>query len=204
MSCRTLIVGTPRSGTSSLLRAFGASNGFKRYGEPWNRWLYEKVLPFPYEFEENCNVKTLIHTLPKEYINKPITEFYDHLFPLFDNIILLGRKNFKNQLESYTYQLHQELNTPTRNKVKWQHPYTVKGDLPTHLYEDEMHKMCNQLTYLSEHSGIPITWYEDIYVDDLTVLTNFVSKFKGIKDKKSFFKKLNPRNRLRKDKLSLL
>jgi len=104
MSCRTLIVGTPRSGTSSLLRAFGASNGFKRYGEPWNHWLSEKVLPFPYEFEKNCNVKTLIHTLPKEFINKPLTEFYDNLLPEFDNVILLGRRNFKEQLESYTYQ----------------------------------------------------------------------------------------------------
>ena len=200
-----LIIGTPRSGTSVMLRTLGITLNVKKYGEPWNKGLLPKIYTYPYDFGENCAVKTLAHHIPTEYENKPILEFYKDLIQSFDKTILIGRKDRIALTESYTYQvLKDKLSKDTRSKFEWHRPYTVDEELPIREYIDEINSYCDLLNSISSHFKIPIDWYEDIYSGDIEKVNKFIDKLQISIDRDLFFKKVNPVHKLRRFNSTLI
>ena len=202
---KVLILGTPRSGTSSLIRAIGYSANYQRYGEPWNSYLEKNPLPYPYEFKDNVVVKTLIGSVPLEYSSKSEFEFYRHLIKSFDKTILIGRKDKMQTTISYAYQLEEEKKyNGNRLKYQWQKPYSVnlvKLDIKPYIEEVELlHKT---LLEVSNQSKIPITWYEDLYSGDVGFVGSFIDSLGINLDREVFYEWVNPKNRLRRTKKTI-
>lgn len=202
---KVLIIGTPRSGTSTLNRAIGTSANLKRYGEPWNRNLHSNILPFPYEFESKCVVKTLVNQIPYGYDNFPIHDFYSELLKLFDKVILLGRKSREDLLISFTYQMQSDIADPTRVSTDWHTKY--QPDIPAldlETYRSDINYICDLLLDVSKYFNLPITWYEDLYSGNLDFTEKFIDSLELSLDKKTFYKWMNPKRKLRVDSKSII
>jgi len=180
---RVLIIGTARSGTSQLQRAFKEINKFKRYGEPWNKNLRVHgehnltMFPYPYKFEDNCIVKTLVGQYPHEIKNNEM-EFYKTLVSEFDHTILLGRRDNEERLLSWTYQVEQ-LNKPKFIKQPWDWhiPYWIDRKVNVDKFRDELEIESKLLIDVSNFVGIDITWYEDLYSGNDTKVNEVISKW---------------------------
>jgi len=205
---KILIVGTPRSGTTSLIRGLGKTKNYRRYGEPWNKHIKERY-PYPYSFHSNCIVKTLIEDLPAKFddlknltFNEKLLKFYSEVKLDFDRIILLGRKDLNELIRSYTYFREKEL----LHKVNWHDSYTLLDSvkLPVKKYEEEIYRMDNRLKILSEILNIKIDWYEDLYSGDINNVKRFLTKHDIDLDIEKFYEYLNPKNRQRVTKLSAI
>tara|TARA_B110000977_G_C10925121_1_gene434740 strand:+ start:64 stop:672 length:609 start_codon:yes stop_codon:yes gene_type:complete len=201
---KILIIGTPRSGTSALVRAFSNSIGCKSYGEPWNRSLRENQLPFPYQFENKCVVKTLVHDIPEEFKDKPILDFYSALSSSFDKIILLGRKNIDDLTVSFAYQMEED-EKKKRTRNSWHTPYTVDiKNLDIPRWKPEVKKWCTLLQDISIHLNTNITWYEDLYSGNTQYVDKFIKNLEVDLNKKTFYKWVNPDKKLRRQRLPLI
>ena len=209
---KILIIGTPRSGTTSLIKGLGKTKNYQRYGEPWNKYIGDRYprYPYPYNFNSECVVKTLIENIPAEFENlkgltfsEKLFKFYNELKLDFDRIILLGRKNLNEQIRSYTYFREKEL---IDSKVNWHDNYILPDsvDLPTEKFKKEIYRMDDRLKKLSEILNIDIDWYEELYSGDLDNVKIFVTKHNLDLDLDKFYEYLNPKNRQRITKLSVI
>ena len=202
---KILIIGTPRSGTSTLLRAISNSTGYKSYGEPWNEFLRAPIMPFPYQFENKCTVKTLVYDIPTEFKDKPILDFYSTLNSSFDKVILLGRKNIDELNISFTYQMNEDKKNPSRSKGSWYTPYVVnEKTLDIAKWQLEIKQWCDLLKDISIHLNINITWYEDLYNGNKQYVDKFIESLEVDLNREIFYKWVNPDRRLRKKKLNLI
>ena len=90
---KILIIGTPRSGTTSLIRGIGNQNYFSK-GEPYNYRIgpnmYNNTYPLKEVSEyEKIVVKTLAQQVPKEKEGTDPIDFGVEFCSYFDKIILL-------------------------------------------------------------------------------------------------------------------
>jgi len=205
---KILIIGTPRSGTTSLIKGLGKTKNYQRYGEPWNKYIGDRY-PYPFNFNSKCVVKTLIENIPAEFENlkgltfdEKLFKFYNKVKLDFDRIILLGRKNLNEQIRSYTYFREKELVT----KVNWHDNYILPDsvELPTEKFKKEIYRMDDRLKKLSEILNIDIDWYEELYSGDLDNVKIFLTKHNLDLDLDKFYEYLNPKNRQRITKLPVI
>lgn len=204
---RILIIGTPRSGTSTLMRALSSSTGYKQYIEPWNPTIKQEMLPYPYDWNDNIVVKTIVWDIPENYCQYDSSSvFYKELVKDFDRVIMIGRKSREDLLYSFAYQRNlDELHQYNRPPGSWLFPYHLdlrKIDLDSH--KKEVERVCDSLLEVSEYLNIPITWYEDLYCDDTNYINQFLDNLNIDLNRQEFFDWVHTSNRQRKSIVSLI
>ena len=144
---RILIISLPRTGSSSLLKKIAKDKNLKPLFEPFdgsNRVTYN-------DNEDNIVVKTIIshHSNNLELLKK------------FDDVILLTRRNVEECIESHSYQTYYS----KTKKYNSNNPY-VYEEVPSNVFEEcrkDIIKWNIELEELSTITGIPITYYEDLF-----------------------------------------
>jgi len=157
---KILIIGTPRSGTTSLLNVLSNAGKLKRVFEPFNYDIPNNY-NFPFNLE-NSIVKICPFQTPKEYGNhSDFLSFVKEYYLEFDKTILLTRKNKKEHLMSW----HSSI-----SKTKKETEQDLK------IYIDVMYEISNYV-------NIPLTFYEDLYGEDreksLSIIKNWNLPFKS-------------------------
>jgi hypothetical protein len=196
-----LIIGTPRSGTTSLANAIGHSLSLKILIEPFHPKGFNK----PYSpLNKNVVLKTLIQH-----------QTFDDLKELshnFDKVILLSRKNREDIWESLC-------NAKSKTKDILSKNGTVDGIDGYYIYHDtyvhnpnslnnELKSNVDRFSELilnyMEISGVPITWYEDLYsTDHITAKIAFENLNIGVKYE-DVFTYLDPSKKYRKERRVLI
>ena len=198
---KILIIGVARSGTTSLLNAFVDLLNLKKFGEPWNKGLYgDRTLPWPYEFPDNSVVKTLVEHLPDNYIGSN-EDFFQELTTQFDTVIILGRKNKKDTLISWTYAFEHLKDNPDG----WHKPYSPElSNLDLNKYATDLDYIIFLLKRISSRLNIEITWYENLYSGRESKIKSIL-KLWGINiDYNKFYSYINPKRRYRNGKIPLI
>lgn len=202
---RILIIGTPRSGTSTLMRALSSSTGYKQYIEPWNPTIKQEMLPYPYDWNDDIVVKTIVWDIPENYCQyESNSVFYKELVKDFDRVVILGRKSREDLLFSFAYQRNlDELHNYTRPPGSWLFPYHLDPrKINLEPYRKEVERVCNSLLEVSKDLDIPITWYEDLYCDNVDYINQFLDNLNIDLDRQEFFERVNTSNRQRKSIVS--
>lgn len=163
---KILLLYTPRSGSTSILRYFEKVNpDYECFNEPWFSWMVKNVHKNKIEYSDlisknNIFVKSAYKTLP---VSLDIT------LKDFDKIVILLRKNHKEQVES-SILVHKEQNFLNRKPRKYD-VYNIDDDdfkTSSDIFLDLNEKITNFATV----NGLPIFYYEDLYYGDFTPLFN--------------------------------
>lgn len=163
---KILLLYTPRSGSTAILKYFEKiKTEYKCFNEPWFEWMVENVHKNKNEYvdlitKQNIFVKSAYKTLPVSL---------DTLLTDFDKIVILLRKNQKEQVES-SILVHKEesfLNNTPRN-------YNLYS-----IADDEFQKTYDRYSFLNETlfnfgtlNNLPIFYYEDLYYRNFNLLFN--------------------------------
>jgi hypothetical protein len=180
---KILIIGTPRSGTTSLIRGIGNQNYFSK-GEPYNYRIgpnmYNNTYPLKEVSEyEKIVVKTLAQQVPKEKEGTDPIDFGVEFCSYFDKIILLDRLIWKSHWESFInlHRLVEKKQTFPINKEKYQQmmfgpwiPNSLTNKDFEWAYQKNLDKVLKEdkkiIAGISEKLNIPITYYEKLYSED--------------------------------------
>lgn len=196
---KILIIGTSRSGTTSLIKGLGRYFNYKKFGEPFNLSIYrdKQRISWPYHFPDDCVVKTLSDQYPVGYKGTCI-EFIQELSIQFDTVILLGRKSKEDILISYTY-------FGDKPSGEWHSPYYPDIEsLDLTKYKKLVDNQVVNLSILSKKLDKKITWYEDLYSGNKHIVDTLIENW-GLKiDYSEFSTYINPSNRYRGRKKQLL
>jgi len=208
---KILILGVGRSGTTNLLRGLGHCLSYKKYGEPFNKHrepihTIKEVLS-----HKDVIVKTLIDQMDYEHwVNfkgdiedffKKTIDFNLNFLKNFDHVILLDRKNQKENIESREYQ------RTYGNRHTWHTPYFID---PSPFKNDKLYKIIKDtVTYggksietVSKQINIPITWYEDLYSGDKNKIKPIIDSWGLEIEIEKLYPYLDPSKRYRKSKKS--
>ena len=161
---KILLLYTPRSGSTAILKYFEKiKTEYECFNEPWFEWMVENVHKNKNEYvdlitKQNIFVKSAYKTLPVSL---------DTLLTDFDKIVILLRKNQKEQVES-SILVHKEesfLNNTPRN-------YNLYN-----ITDDEFQTTYDRYSFLNETlfnfgtlNNLPIFYYEDLYYGDFQPL----------------------------------
>lgn len=190
---KILIIGTPRSGTTTLMNAIAYGLKYRPLNEPFNpRVQFNEYRPEM----TGIVLKTLSHHTTFQKLDELINEF--------DLTILLSRRDREAAWES-------ECNGNQRKKEiidkdgyyngfeLWHEPYVHDPKSMDLTLKNEVNLKMDNLVNYSYHSGLPIIWYEDIYSNDINVAkTAFESINLGIKYEDVLLY-MSPDKRYRKD-----
>ena len=175
---KILILGTPRSGSTSLVKFIDSHIKLSNYQmviEPFNRALYKNkeydkdrdtILYFTKY--DNVLVKSLFLLGHKEYPIKSFNDIYEYLnwcYSYFDKIIILDRKDKLAQSESFAVN-----ETSMRERgVGWHTPkiYDVDTIEPSYIKTmiDRYTKSSEILHSISSKQKFPMFYYEDIFLE---------------------------------------
>ena len=161
---KILLLYTPRCGSTSILKYFEKiKTEYECFNEPWFEWMVENIHKNKNEYvdlitKQNIFVKSAYKTLPVSL---------DTLLTDFDKIVILLRKNQKEQVES-SILVHKEesfLNNTPRN-------YNLYN-----ITDDEFQTTYDRYSFLNETlfnfgtlNNLPIFYYEDLYYGDFQPL----------------------------------
>lgn len=153
-----LIIGIPRSGTTSLMKSIASANNIP--------FIYE---PFRFETDitdiKNVVIKTQLHQINSlinsgnvtdEHLEKCIL-FYIEFSKQFNNVILINRRDTKSQSESLSAH-HNGID----EKEKYVYIEKVYDEKSKSLYNN-IELINKYLIKLSEIIEVPIDTYEDVY-----------------------------------------
>ena len=170
---KILIIGAPRSGTTSLMKGIG-KQGFKKYQEPWNKLKSNhpdyKLIP-----EGKIVYKTISRQVPR-YLDLTPLDFYLELVKSFDRIVLLNRLNIEEHLISIK-NLSYRSSIKESKQVKWSEkeiPSSFKWSREETL--ESIRIYTEVLDAISAKTSIPITYYENLYSVDREVARKEIQK----------------------------
>jgi hypothetical protein len=185
---KILILGTPRSGSTSLVKFIDSHiklPNYKMIIEPFNTvsptYIREikndNTITYLTKFD-NILVKSLFLIGVDEYPTKSFNNIYEYLdwcYSYFDKIIILDRRDKIAQSESFTVN---EIESRERG-VGWHTPKIY--DL-TKIETSYVETMINRYTEsskilyeISQNKGYPIFYYEDIFLEhDINVVKNML------------------------------
>ena len=175
---RVLILGTPRSGSTSLVKFIDSHiklSNYQMFIEPFNRNLYPNK-----EYDEdrdtilyvtkynNVLVKSLFLLGHEEYPIKSFNDIYEYLnwcYSYFDKIIILDRKDKLAQSESFAVN-----ETSMRERgIGWHTPkiYDVDKIEPSYIKTmiDRYTESSEILHTISSKQKFPMFYYEDIFLE---------------------------------------
>jgi hypothetical protein len=171
---KILILGTPRSGSTSLVRLIDSHINLPNYKmviEPFNKSLYfngkhtiESLLEY-----ENILVKNLFLIGNDEYAKNSFIDVYEYFnwcYSYFDKIIILDRKDKIAQSESFVIN-----ETMWRERgIDWHTKKIYDLDKIDNSYLETMidryiesSKILNDISYTN---NFPIFYYEDIFLNN--------------------------------------
>jgi len=175
---RVLILGTPRSGSTSLVKFIDSHiklSNYQMFIEPFNQNLYpnkeydidrDTILYFTKY--NNILVKSLFLLEHEEYPIKSFNSIYEYLdwcYSYFDKIIILDRKDKLAQSESFVVN-----ETSMRERgVGWHTPkiYDVDKIEPSYIKTmiDRYTESSEILHSISSKQKFPMFYYEDIFLE---------------------------------------
>ena len=203
---KILIVGTSRSGTTSLIQGISSQN-FKSISEPFNdRFRDEQLDVSKYLNYENLCIKSLVFQKPNDY--KDTISFYKEFCKKFDKTILLDRNSFQEHWISninlhYKNKLKENLNLTT-----WpSHGVWYKDEITSEIENEvinegwfEFFKNEKKLIkILSEELNIKITLYENLYGNDRSISMDIINNWNINVDSKKLNEYLNPKYKYMRD-----
>lgn len=186
---RICILGSPRSGTTSLMEYISDSLKIKRINEPYNdtidtRWGKRNITEDNIWKDENTLVKHLIFQLNSEQ-KKTLRNY-------FDKIVCIYRRDLKSSSESWLAGYHSN---------NWNKPYSYKDSeaiKPTkknaQIKNIIIEHRIKEIHEMKELGYFTVT-YEDIFYSDKGKVK--LNKYLGITNPSLHI--LDPVNRLRKD-----
>lgn len=196
---RILIIGTARSGTTTLTSAIGSVLSLNQIMEPFNPGssynLYNPI-------QKNIILKTLIQH----------HETFDDLVELsktFDKTILLSRRDKIASWESYCNGVDRREKVKVRNGYYngfhlWHQSYVHNPDSLDEKSKDIVIGIMDSIISLSEYMGLPIIWYEDLYSTDKNLAQQTFNSL-GLNIKyEDVYIYMNPTKKYRKDTNSLI
>lgn len=170
---KILILGTPRSGSTSLVKLIDSHINLPNYKmviEPFNKSLYfngkhtiESLLEY-----ENILVKNLFLIGNDEYAENSFIDVYEYFnwcYSYFDKIVILDRKDKIAQSESFVIN-----ETMWRERgVDWhtQKIYNIETIEPMYLKTMvDRYTESSQILYnISKEENLPLFYYEDIFLE---------------------------------------
>ena len=183
-----LIIAVPRTGSTSLCNSFGKS--FKEIEEPLNPTIVSKSPLDTKSFIEliskkNIVVKTMPDHLPSDWKEGDYMNFIDNIIPYFDHIILLDRKDIKQQHDS------------------WVRMISYFADKPHHILRDENLDEAERFLYLQKYlireisikHNLKIYFYENIFFNNYKSMFNEL----GIDVKLIDTRYLDPQNKYKEN-----
>lgn len=155
---RILIIGTARSGTTTLTTAIGSVMSLNQIMEPFNPGV-------PYNLYNPIQKNIILKTLIQHH------ETFDDLVELsktFDKTILLSRRDKIASWESYCNGVDRRQKLKERNGYYdgfhlWHQPYVHNPESLDEKSKDVVIGIMDSIVDLSEYMGLPIVWYEDLY-----------------------------------------
>jgi hypothetical protein len=204
---KILIIGTSRSGTTSLRRGI-REQGYYTIGEPFNELVTgnrEHPLKEISEYENIC-VKTLCDQVPKN-LDSSFLDFITMFSKEFDKVILLDRKNFIEHHKSFVH-MHWRLSRNESVHQSWE-PSIIPEDFEKnhnfHCRHKHLDLQKEQIGEISELLNVPITWYEDLYGNDRVTSLEIISNWNIDSIEPSELNKyLDPKFKLKKTQKKLL
>jgi hypothetical protein len=170
---KIIILGTPRSGSTSLIRLIDSHINLPNYKmviEPFNKSLYfngkhtiESLLEY-----ENILVKNLFLIGNDEYAENSFIDVYEYFnwcYSYFDKIIILDRKDKIAQSESFVVNetMWRERGVGWHTKKIYDLDRIDKSYLETMIDRYiESSKILNDIAYTN---NFPIFYYEDIFLN---------------------------------------
>lgn len=168
---KILIVGTHRSGTTSLLRGIG-EQGYNKISEPFNRRFRDTIYDYPIKqirVNKFVCVKSIITQVPNTENYNPI-KFYYQWSKDFDKIVLLDRLDEYEHWLSYCNLLNKTFNSGSDKLHDSWYKEEITSDVEERLislgYKEELKKEKVFINELSEVLKIPMTYYEDLFSFD--------------------------------------
>lgn len=210
---KLLIVGTPRSGTTSLIRGIG-NQGFFKYGEPFNpvrkgfTGNYNDILN-DLNTTKNIVVKCLCEQIPidtKYYPIDPI-DFYRQFAKKFDRVILLDRSDMWKHKQSMVFLIWRLVNKKSvHSRWTWDEiPNKFKKEeYPALKWEERLLKQKKDLIKLSDYIDIPIIYYENLYSKDRVRSLNIIKSWDLPIDPYVLNEYLDPLYKLKQDKKTII
>lgn len=204
---RILIVGTHRSGTTSLLLGL-AEQGYKKISEPFNRYFISKKEP-SYETDLSLSdrvcFKTIISQIPYDTSLDPV-EFYLQFSKQFDRVVLLDRLEFNEHWISYCNMFLKSI----KNKPRVLHQTWYSEEITPELeasyikagHLSELKREKNLLNELSNKLNIKVTYYENLYSKDLLKVHQEIERMNIKVDISKLSKFLDPNKKYKKSKLN--
>jgi hypothetical protein len=189
---KILILASPRSGSTSLTLLINEhlnKKKFKLFIEPFNIKGYNNHKLNGHDFK-NCEplekyndllVKSIILIGNVEYPVEVFSnedEYIDWCLNFFDKVIVLDRKNKKEQSESFVINETEQ----KRTGVGWHIPKTYNIEkMDMHFYNNMFNKLnatTERLVDIANKNNLPYFLYEDLYSNDnqneLEKLFNFI------------------------------
>jgi hypothetical protein len=180
---KLLIIGAPRSGTTSLSRGIASQNYFLK-DEPYNYDIGPTKLDNKYPLKElgeykNIIVKTIGYQLPKEKEGTTPIDFGIEFSSHFDKTILLDRLIWDSHYEAYV-NLFRKLRLGLDIYSPWTFDSLTKKDFQWAIengVEEELKNRKKIISDLSENLNIPITYYEHLYSEDRIKVFEMINKW---------------------------
>jgi hypothetical protein len=196
---RILIIGTARSGTTTLTTAIGSVMSLNQIMEPFNPGV-------PYNLYNPIQKNIILKTLIQHH------ETFDDLVELsktFDKTILLSRRDKIASWESYCNGVDRRQKLKERNGYYdgfhlWHQPYVHNPESLDEKSKDVVIGIMDSIVDLSEHMGLPIVWYEDLYSTNKDLAEKTFNDL-GLDIKyDDVYKYMNPTKKYRKDSNTLI
>lgn len=155
---KVLIISTGRTGSTSLLKVLTRCLEYDMSFEPYNP---VNSTPWPYKFKDNVVCKSIILHKPDDY-KKSSYSFHKELSKQFDKFIIMDRYSIDDQVKSVTYALN-------RKDGNWHQPYINNDSIEIdEITKKVLLKSKDDIKRLSETLNIPISYYEDIFGNNLS------------------------------------
>jgi len=183
---KVLIIGTLRSGTTTLMNAIGSGLNLNVCNEPFLKSNTNVI----YDSNQNDIVlKTMVH-------HQSFAEM-DELRKSFDKTILLSRKDTNAVWESVCNVIYKR---DVLNSVEdvWLKPYTHNMDSLNDIHKIGVYYRLNLITKYSFHSDIDIIWYEDLYSTNKDIAKSTFDSIGLDLSYDSIYEYMNPSKRYRK------
>jgi hypothetical protein len=160
---KILIEAIPRSGSTVLMKALAkffncSSVGLDR-PQPISSQYYFKQTK-----AKNIVVKCMASQFPSDCKFEDRLDIHTRFAKQFDVVICLGRKNKKEQVESFAH----AVNT-NKNPAEWHGNYIFNNNLTSNDYSEHSYRYeghISDLKLLSTNIDSKIIWYEDLYSGD--------------------------------------
>ena len=166
---KILIEAIPRSGSTVLMKALAKIYNCRAITEPWLKATYHETLSQNILEErkvKNVVIKSMASQVPSDGKYEDRLDIHTRFAKQFDIVICLGRKNKKEQVESFVHAIKN--NTGPK---EWHGKYTFNDNISEEdyiEYGNQYDSHMSDLKLLAKNLDKEIIWYEDLFSGNKT------------------------------------